>query len=1264
MADIEYNVGKAPPPVPPKDDLRPMTPPKDFPRIKFQTSESIGPSTSKISGLEETISESLSISSNTFPGAKRQNKVSSTHTNVDSIFIDQDATSNNQPADHEPRKETHRSDSMFTKLSWWLSWGRSKPKNHNNVKFTEESISTTNIPSSSSLSSPPIIIQIPNDNNDGEAPKVKKSNSITNLFRRFSYRRRTERKENSSSTVVEESTSTNNNFSTVPSSKPSRRKSNFGSLIERLTKRKFSFTFDQRKASETTKNRSTEPNLTNPTENNNDDLYTNNDQIKKVDNKLKQKELVVQGQDLTASSNTLCQVESTVSQSTQSTAAETLNSLNNNDHHENMDLNNNMDIDAISPLRHSIAKSSNSSERADDDTIKGVSGTIRHSRIFDIFTAKKDISRRSSIATRTSLVNINQMSNGIPPRHIRINSNNMKESLFNSSPLSSNSYKPYDTDNNKSKNSPKKSETENKNMIISRDDEITSELDDKIKTDKSPLRLFKKKFYQSLRPSQSNSETENTKKHIETSEEYPIISSVLITNDNNEYEPTTNVTTLQEIHKNCHTAEVESDESDSDNDRDLDDMTLDDGVEGDVSATQSQAPESSLNTGSEYDASSHKKSMSRMSSFSKSFNSEDPSAFSTTFSDSQPSQFNESDVSKLDWPMESAWDVLLNSTPTTANDRKGPARLSNNRLSYIPNHFFEGLHNLKELYLDRNSLRDLPEELLKLTKLEILDLSNNCISEFHPRLKFRRMKNLRRLNLDNNVLSDVTSITKLKTLRELRANNNLLGSISTDISKLAKLRLLYLDSNQLTSLPDSIGRLKSLCVLRLNNNNVEGLPAAICSLHQLQVLELRSNLLSSLPENIKELENLAKLDISNNKLTSLPNELVKCNRLTHLNAHNNLLESIPSKFGQLSRLLTLNLRENRLINLPADIGKLTSLTELDLSHNELVVLPEDLGKLIKLTEIKLNNNPSLLAIPNSFQKLALIRKVHLQHCSLSQIPFEMGVAYNQLTYVNLSYNHFDTMPKLQGMDHVISFNISNNRITDLTEQIDQLEMLRELYVINNKLTHLPKSIGRLKKLEIMDFSENILVDLPISIGDCVSLRELKLRGNSIENLPITLGKLTGLNVFYVGQWPSNGFSVTQDEEDRNQNLKISSYRHKIPHHVERNLLWRMHDSILKRLRDIDNDGASEFLQSPSNESNNSQQDVTSHPPSPTPSPPRDDVILKMAVLKGVYDQIMRDMRNNDYDKESSGDDTNEFPGEIEKKKKFAKFKFLKIGDKQ
>ena len=85
--------------------------------------------------------------------------------------------------------------------------------------------------------------------------------------------------------------------------------------------------------------------------------------------------------------------------------------------------------------------------------------------------------------------------------------------LKNSSPLSSNSYKPYNIDNN-SKDSPKKSETESKNIVLR--EEITSEMGDKIKVDKSPLRIFKKKFYQTLRP--SNSDSESNKRNIRSEE--------------------------------------------------------------------------------------------------------------------------------------------------------------------------------------------------------------------------------------------------------------------------------------------------------------------------------------------------------------------------------------------------------------------------------------------------------------------------------------------------------------------------------------------------------------------------------------------------------------------------------------------------------------------------------------------------------------------------------------------------------------------------
>ncbi|CAG8719192.1 46009_t:CDS:2 [Gigaspora margarita] len=1069
-----------PPPVPPKDDFRPIVPPKDYPRNFFN--DLISNETSSVPKTTSTMdTKRFSIQ---FPA-------------LGSLFTNKTTTTN----DDVPRISS-RPDSMFSKISsWWTNLSKLKPRNTANV-------APIMVPSTSSSATSLINSQMTNDVNNTQSPKVKKSKKITDLFRR----------------INEHLT---HGLST-PSRSQSIKRTSFGTFIEKLN-RKFSFN----SGSHSTRSSNHRPisSRVNPSKTDwspSDSTYQNGD-VTKVDGKQKQK-VKVDGYDLTASTQTLCPDGSSIS-TTHSTAAETLEFHNNENENENFE---DISADVLAPIRISSAKSNSS-----DDTIKGASGTSRPSRLLDIFTPKSS-SQRDSNSSRGSRGSIVHTTNGVPNRHIKINSTILKDPT-------------------------------------SLDDSQRENYENRLSSQISPD--FEVPYY---------------------------------TIDNEG----------------------------------------EDNTSGDAFTTQSQAPSSSLGASSEHDTTSSKHPFSCIKLFGKSFDSEDPSAFHTR-PDSLVANL------KVTIPLKYAKDAFSN---PQSIDSKGPAILSNCRMAFIPNNFFDGLYNIKELFLDRNSLRDLSEEILKLTKLEILDLSNNCISQFNPRLKLKKMKNLRRINLDNNVLSDITNLCKVKTLRELRANNNFLGTLTMDISKLTKLRLLYLDNNQLENLPDSVGRLKSLCVLRLNNNNLENLPLSVCSLRQLKVLELKSNLLKQLPENFKELENLAKLDVSNNQLTSLPNDIVKCSRLTHLIASNNKLESIPPKFGQLYRLITLNLRQNQINNLPVDFGKLTNLIDLDLSYNELVLLPESLGSLKKLTEIKINNNPSLMAIPDTLQKLSQIKKIYLQHCNLSSIPFTIGEAYNQLNYVNISYNLFDTVPNLQGMNNVTIFNISNNRIVDLTEKLYQLESLCELYVMNNKLTHIPKSIGNLKNLEILDASENLLVELPLSIGDCQNLRELKLRGNSLESLPATLRQLTSLDVFHVGQWPATEFKVLHDEIQQ-ENLKLSPYQFNVPQDAERTLLWRMHDSILKRLKEIDcNDGTSErSLRSyESNASHYGGNQSLTPDFSPSSSSSRDDVILKMTVLKGVYDQIMKDMRNHDRD--TSNDDITEPSDSARKKFKLKDFKFLKIGD--
>ncbi|KAG9294239.1 hypothetical protein G9A89_021598 [Geosiphon pyriformis] len=1301
MAQVEdISIIEIPPPLPPKNDL-PLLPPKDISRITFATGVALSPSQTK--GLNpRVISDSESHNSSyTFSGAKgaKRPRVSpSLPPPPPSPLNTFSLQSNEDIADQDKGKSAPRE--MLAKLSLWLSLSKfKKPKDD---------------PASSEMAT--------NDSTDivseaTDIPRLKKTTSISKLFRRISTRRRKEviNEGDPLPEVRHPTTTSTSNFSTI-----SPRRKNFNTFLDKFTNRKASDQVLGTKGEASNSKVGSSPwDITG--------INRGETQLQK---------LFVEGLDFSISSQTLFQDDESLSPSStqNSTTATTMESIFYGNDHEYINDNSdyfgiNIDSiasfrdsivpirDSIVPIRDSMAKSSvYSTERADDDTIKGVSGTIRsHSRVFDGNTAlflRDDSNQRLTIVGRpvsnqvnpmntsqpkieksfkeVSSIEISKLKNNQNQQSLPLNTPSRSESLtFNKKVLVNNAINNrLNLDNRKSSLSlldPKFSNISTTPMPITPTIRIESDkrvtiLDSETdvhtihktnptdpvtspetigpsKSDKSPLKFFTKRLYQSLRPSNSMTD-EKRQKHISM-------------NINGINELTTG--TLLDIKKSPKLDErmfdgvssqvdllkglEEESEVDSDDiSKDVDNITFDDGVEGDVSATQSQAQDSSLYTPSEYESSSNNKPLSRMSSFARSYNSEDPSAMSTTFSDSQ---IAESEVLKTDWPVETA---LIN----FADFDKGPARLSNNHLAYIPNNFFDELHSLKALYLDRNSLRDLPEELLKLTKLEILDLSNNCIAEFHPRLKFKRLRNMRRLNLDNNGLIDITSITKLKTLRELRVNNNFLDNLTPDIGRLVKLKHLHLSNNDLSSLPETICRLRCLTVLRLNNNHIRNLPSSFCSLRQLQVLEIRGNLLSQLPENLKDLENLTELDISQNNLGLLPNDITRCTKLVKLDVHSNQLESIPLKIGQLSRLVNLNLQNNRLSTLPADIGKLTALTDLDLSKNQLIVLPEELGKLVKLTEIKLNDNPSLLTLPPTLKKLTSVKKVHLQNCSLSQIPFDIGLAYKKLTLLDISCNSLDTIPKLDSMEKLWILKISNNRINDLTDQIDQLSNLRELYASGNKLKQLPRSIGRLKNLEILDIAQNLLMGIPLAIGQCQALKEIRLSGNhSLGNIPATLGRLSVLNIFHVGEWPDSGFTVTQEDSRTTHNTKTNPYQQKVPQSVERALLWRMHDSILKRLRELDNnDGASDSVLS-GESLNVSQQDFTaSHPPSPIP--PRDDVILKMAVLKGVYDQIIRDVRNLESDKESSGDEATEFPGDSGKKKKFMKlkdFKFLNRGDK-
>ncbi|KAJ8450511.1 hypothetical protein Cgig2_002196 [Carnegiea gigantea] len=250
-----------------------------------------------------------------------------------------------------------------------------------------------------------------------------------------------------------------------------------------------------------------------------------------------------------------------------------------------------------------------------------------------------------------------------------------------------------------------------------------------------------------------------------------------------------------------------------------------------------------------------------------------------------------------------------------------------------------------------NLAGSLPEDILSLSELQILDLSNNK-------------------GLGGPLPSKIGTLKNLVNLVLIRCNFS--GPIPESIGSLQKLKSLFLNSNNFTgSIPHSVGNLRNLVWLDLSDNQLDGpipvsnktapgldlllnaqhfhlgqnklsgeVPLGLFS-SKMSLIHVRfdgNSLSGPVPKNLNTLTSVTELYLSNNNLGGQILDLTGMNLLTYVDMSNNSFDrsGVPQWFTTLPNLTTLRMDNTGLEGpIPAELFNLPQIQTVVLRNNKL-----------------------------------------------------------------------------------------------------------------------------------------------------------------------------------------------------------------------------------------------------------------------------------------------------------------------------------------